>query len=896
MTSQAVSEEYPEHWEADVILRDGRICHIRPIRPDDRDALAVFHESLSAETVYYRFFAPYPTLTEKDLVRFTNVDYVDRVALVALVAGEIIGVGRYDRIDRAEAEIAFVISDDHQGRGLGSILLEHLAVAARERGITRFVAEVLPTNRRMLATFEEAGYKPTQAMDEGVVKLHFDISPTQTSREVMQAREHRGEARSIAALLAPRSVAVIGASRREGTIGNLLLRNLRHAGFTGPILGIHPEAEMIAGVPCFPSLASAPGPIDLAIIAVPSEQVLDAITACGATGVLGAVVVSAGFAESGPEGRLLQQRLVQHARSNGLRIIGPNALGIINTDPHVQLNASLIPSEVPRGRIGFFAQSGALGVSLLMTARSRGLGVSTFVSAGNRADVSANDLLQYWEDDDTTTLVLLYLESIGNPRKFARVARRLGARKPIVAVRSGRSSQSLPLGHTVRRTALPSQAIDAMFEQAGVMQVDSLSELFDVASLLTFQPLPRGRRVAVVGNSDALGVLTADACEANGLDVAGDPVLLGHTTTLEALTEAVAAAISDPDSDAVVVLHIPVIRGDNVSVGDALRELAEHSTKPILAVLMAEDHDRRVIGIEGPHGLPGRGSVPVFHEVEPAVKALSTLVSYSRWLDTPRGSVPHLPDVSAPQARTVMQEIRDQATAVHGEQALVPVDKDDLQRLLACYGIHLWDSFVVTSEAQAVAVAGEIGYPVVLKTAHPGLVHRPDLGGVRVNLENEAAVRTAYLSMIATLPPEAQKRLLLQQQAPAGVACVVEKREDALFGPVVSFGIAGEVTRLLQDRGFRIPPLTDRDVDDLIKAPKAAPLLFGYRDSPPADIELLAGLIHRVGQLADDLPEITRLELNPIIVSGRSLSVVGAAAWSGPAMIRADLEARRLPG
>jgi acyl-CoA synthetase (NDP forming)/RimJ/RimL family protein N-acetyltransferase len=895
MTSEPVTG-YPEHWEADVILRDGRICHIRPIRPEDQEALAAFHESLSPETVYFRFFAPYPRLTEKDLLRFTNVDYVDRVALVAEIAGEIIGVGRYDRIDRVEAEIAFVISDEHQGRGLGSILLEHLAVAARERAITRFEAEVLPSNRRMLATFEEAGYKPTSSMDEGVVKLHFDISPTQSSREVMQAREHRGEARSIAALLAPRGVALVGASRREGTIGNILLHNLKDAGFTGQLVAIHPEAEIIEGVACFPSVSSAPGPIDLAVIALPADQVLDAISDCGRAGVMGAVVVSAGFAEAGPDGRALQQRLIQHARANGLRIIGPNALGIMNTDPHVQLNASLIPPEVLRGRIGFFAQSGALGVSLLKTARDRGLGVSTFVSAGNRADVSANDLLQYWEDDDATNLVLLYLESIGNPRKFARVARRLGARKPIVAVRSGRSSQSLPLGHTVRRTALPAQAIDAMFEQAGVMQVDSLTELFDVASLLTFQPLPRGRRVAVIGNTDALGVLTADACETNGLDVAGDPVLLSHTADVAQLREAVAAAIANPDSDAVIVLHVPVMRGDNLSVGDALRDLAEDSTKPILTVLMAEDHDRRVIEVPGPHGLPGRGSVPVFHEVEPAVKALSTLVSYSRWLDTPRGTVPELPDVSPRRARMVIQEVRDKAVSVHGEHSLVPMENQDLQRILECYGIHLWDSYVVTSEAQAVAVASEIGYPVVIKTAHPGLVHRPDLGGVRVNLENEAAVRTAYLSMIATLPPEAQKRLILQQQAPAGVACVVEKREDALFGPVVSFGIAGEVTRLLQDRGFRIPPLTDRDVDDLIKAPKAAPLLFGYRDSPPADIELLAGLIHRIGQLADDLPEITRLELNPIIVSGRSLAVVGAGAWCGPAMIRADLEARRLPG
>ena len=896
MTSHPVSEEYPEHWEADVILRDGRICHLRPILPEDGEALAAFHESLSAETVYYRFFAAYPRLTEKDVRRFTTVDFVDRVAILALIAGRIIGVGRYDRIDRAEAEIAFVISDEHQGRGLGSILLEHLAVAARERGITRFVAEVLPTNRRMLATFEEAGYTPSQAMDEGVVKLHFDIKPTQSSRDVMQAREHRAEARSIAALLAPRGVALVGASRREGTVGNVLLQNLRDAEFTGPLVGIHQEVDEIAGVACYPSVSEAPGPIDLAVIAVPAEQVLDAISDCGRAGVMGAVVVSAGFAESGSQGRALQRRLVQHARANGLRIIGPNALGIMNTDPHVQLNASLVPSPVLRGRIGFFAQSGALGVSLLMTARDRGLGVSTFVSAGNRADVSANDLLQYWEDDESTNLVLLYLESIGNPRKFARVARRLGARKPIVAVRSGRSTQSLPLGHTVRRTALPAAAIDAMFEQAGVMQVDSLSELFDVASLLTFQPLPRGRRVAIVGNSDALGVLTADACETNGLDVAGDPVLLHHDTDVGQLREAVEGAIGDPDTDAVIVLHVPVMRGDNPSVGDALRDLAEESTKPMLAVLMAEDHDRRVIPVEGPHGLPGRGSVPVFHEVEPAVKALATLVSYARWLDTPRGSVPVLPDVSPRQARTIMQEVRDRAVALHGEQSLVPMDNDDLQRILQCYGIHLWDSYVVTSEAQAVAVATEIGYPVVIKTAHPGLVHRPDLGGVRINLENEASVRTAYLSLIATLPPEAQKRLILQQQAPAGVACVVEKREDALFGPVVSFGIAGEVTRLLQDRGFRIPPLTDRDVDDLIKAPKAAPLLFGYRNSPPVDIELLAGVIHRVGQLADDLPEITRLELNPIIVSGRSLSVVGAGAWCGPVMIRADLEARRLPG
>jgi acyl-CoA synthetase (NDP forming) len=316
----------------------------------------------------------------------------------------------------------------------------------------------------------------------------------------------------------------------------------------------------------------------------------------------------------------------------------------------------------------------------------------------------------------------------------------------------------------------------------------------------------------------------------------------------------------------------------------------------VLAVFLAGEDNRRVIAVDGPHGLPGRGSIPVFQEVEPAVKALSTLVDYSLWLQTPRGSVPTLPDVSGQRARAVMRQIREKAVDSHGEQALVPVAGDDLQTLLDCYGIHLWDSHVVTSEAQAVEMAERVGYPVVLKTVHPGLAHRPDLGGVRINLENEAAVRTGYLSLIATLPPEAQKRLVLQQQAPAGISVLVAKREDALFGPVVSFGLAGDVPRLLEDRGYRIPPLTDRDVDDLIKAPKAAPLLFGYRGAPPVDIELLAGLIHRIGHLADDLPEIARLELNPVIASGRTVSVVGAAAWSGPAIIRADLEARRLPG
>lgn len=878
------------------MLRDGWVCHIRPILPTDRESLAAFHRALSEETVYYRFFAPYPELTDRDLDRFTQVDHIDRVALVALLDDRIIGVGRYDRLQDADAEVAFVVSDSHQGRGLGSILLEHLAAAARERGIRRFEAEVLPSNRRMLATFEEAGYRPTEMMEGGVVRLHFDNAPSEASRAVMQAREQRSEARSIAGLLAPRSVMVIGVGRHEDSVGNALLHNLVRAGFTGELAAVHPGATEIHGVRCYPGVAEVPGPVDLAVVAVPAEQVLSVIEQCGHSGVRGAVVVSAGFAETGPVGRELQGDVVAAARGHGMRLIGPNALGIINTDPAVALNASLVDEVLPRGSIGFFAQSGALGASLLVSARQRGMSVSTFVSAGNRADVSANDLLQYWEDDEATSLVLLYLESIGNPRKFARVARRLGVRKPIVAVRSGRSSQSLPLGHSMRRTGLPPEALDAMFDQAGIIQVSNLPEMFDVATLLTFQPLPRGRRVAVISNSNALAVLAADACESSGLDVMGDPAALGVVTGTEELADAVRSAIDDDGIDAVIALFVPVMRSLNPGIRHGLGSLAGESTKPLVSVQLAVTSTSRVIEVPGRHGLPGPGSIPVFYEVEAAVQALAHVMRYATWLDTPRGVVPELANVATERAHQVVGRIREQSEHQHGAEALVPMSADDLTELLGCYGITLWASVPVSTETEAVAAAQTLGYPVVLKTGHPGLVHRPDLGGVRTALENELAVRTAYLSLMETLPADAHRRLVVQSQAPAGVACLIEKREDALFGPVVAFGVGGEVSRLLGDRGYRSPPLTDRDVDDLIKAPRAAPLLFGYRGSPQADVAALAGLIHRVGRLADDLPEVMRLELNPVIISSHGTAVVGAAGWTGPTVVRADLEARRLLG
>ncbi|HWV27370.1 MAG TPA: GNAT family N-acetyltransferase, partial [Aeromicrobium sp.] len=461
------------HWEADVLLKDGRVAQLRPITPDDADLLVEFYSRVSEESKYYRFFAPYPNLSDRDIKRFTHVDHHRRVAFVVTMHGDIIGVGRFDAPEDDPtvdvAEVAFLIEDAHQGRGVGQLLLEHLAQAGRERGIRQFVADVLPANQRMQQIFREMGYTVDGTFDDGIQRLSFMLDPTDTSIGVMQAREQRAEAASIARIFAARSVAVVGASRRAGTIGQAMVRNLVLGDYSGTVYAVNSAAEAVSGLPAYKTVQDIPGDVDLAIIAVPADSVSDVLLDCAAKGVHGLIVISAGFAEEGAEGRKRQRALLGLSRSYGLRLIGPNCLGVINTAQAHQLNASLSPTMPPQGRVGFFCQSGALGTAILESVSRRGLGLSTFVSAGNRADVSGNDLMQYWEDDPATDVVLLYLESIGNPRKFTRIARRLARRKPIVAVRSGHAMHALPLGHRVRRTTLPPEALDALFEQSGVI-------------------------------------------------------------------------------------------------------------------------------------------------------------------------------------------------------------------------------------------------------------------------------------------------------------------------------------------------------------------------------------------------------------------------------------------
>jgi len=596
--------EYPAHWEADVVLRDGGTARVRPIAADDADRLVSFYEQVSDESKYYRFFAPYPRLSAKDVHRFTHHDFVDRVGLAATVGGGFIATVRYDRIDADglpasapadEAEVAFLVQDAHQGRGVASALLEHIGAVARERGIRRFAAEVLPANSKMIKVFTDAGYQQKRRFEDGVVRLEFDLEPTDRSLAVQRAREQRAEARSVARLLAPGSVAVVGAGRTPGGVGRSVLENLRDAGFTGNLYAVNGAlgGTELAGVPAHRSVRDIPEPVDLAVIAVPAERVPEAVAECGEHGVQGLVVLTAGYAESGPDGRERQRELVRQARTYGMRLIGPNAFGVINTSPRTRLNASLAP-EMPRtGRIGLFAQSGAIGIALLARLHRRGggvtgvTGVSTFISSGNRADVSGNDVLQYWYDDPDTDVALMYLESIGNPRKFNRLARRTAAAKPLVVVQGARHGGAAPQGHAVRATRLPHAAVSALLRQAGVIRVDTITELVDVGLLLARQPLPAGPRVAILGNSESLGLLTYDACLAQGLSPL-PPRDLTTDASAEDFRAALAHALADQACDAVVVTAIPAVGERSVADGAlaaALRSAsAAASDKPVLVV------------------------------------------------------------------------------------------------------------------------------------------------------------------------------------------------------------------------------------------------------------------------------------------------------------------------
>ena len=881
---------YPTHWEADIVLRDGSVAHLRPIKPSDADDIQRFHSRQSDESIYLRFFAPLKRISERDLHRFTHVDYVDRAALVVTLREEIVGIGRYDRIDPHSAEVAFNISDHYQGKGIGSVLLEHLAAIAQEFGITKFTAEVLPQNRKMLSVFADAGYDVSRRIEDGVVAVHFDIEPTERSKAVALSREHRAEASSVRALLHPGSVAVIGASRHEDSIGHRLLADLLEAGFTGAVHPVNPHAEQILGHTAYPTLADVPGPVDLAVVAVPAASVLDVVDQCAAKGVQSLLVASSGFAEVDDEGAALQRELLHRARGSGMRLVGPNSFGIINTDPEVRLNASLAPEPPPSGGLGLFAQSGALGIAVLASAARRRLGISTFASAGNRVDVSGNDVMQYWIDDERTRVVGLYLESMGNPRKFSRIARQLAMTKPVIVVKSGVSAYGVPPGHRVRQTKMRPEVFDAMLRQAGVIRVENVHQLFDVAQLVLHQPLPRGPRVAIVGNSPALGTLTADACSSWGLEVTHGPSYIATDAGAEEFEVALDAAFADPNVDSVLSCFIPPLTTVDEDVAAAVRHAAERSDKPTLATFLGmRGVDDGHSSVEGTgEGSGASESIPVYAMPEDAVRALAAATKYAAWRAKDRGSEVVPDGVN----RRIAEDIVETVLSVTPQGRAL--GEDEAAALLAAYGIQVWDSRAVDDLDEALAAAEDLGYPVVLKSVSPLVRHQGGITGVRLDLHSPEALTEAWEALTERLRPLRADDFVVQRMAGPGVPIVVTSDEDPLFGPVVGFSVAGMPTELLGDVAYRIPPLTDVNVAELLTAIKAAPVLQGYKGMPPVDRARLADLVTRVAKLADDMPEIASLTLNPVNAHADGLEVLGAEITLAPAPRRADPGRRSL--
>ncbi|MBW5484182.1 bifunctional acetate--CoA ligase family protein/GNAT family N-acetyltransferase [Streptomyces bambusae] len=938
----AADPSYPAHWEADVVLRDGGTAHIRPITPADAGRLVSFYEQVSDESKYYRFFAPYPRLSDRDVHRFTHHDYVDRVGLAATVGGEFIATVRYDRIGpdghpatgpADEAEVAFLVQDAHQGRGVASALLEHIGAVARERGIRRFAAEVLPANTKMIKVFKDVGYEQKRTFEDGAVHLTLDLEPTAESLAVQRAREQRAEARSVQRLLAPRSVAVVGVSRSGSGVGAAVLRNLRDGGFRGDLYAVNEAVttDLLEGVRAYRAPADIGAPVDLAVVAVPADRVPEVVTACGDLGVQGLVVLSAGFGESGPEGLARQRELVRQARSYGMRIVGPNAFGVINTAPDVSLNASLAATPDPtplRGRIGLFSQSGAIGIALLSGLLRRGEGLSSFVSAGNRADVSGNDILQYWYDDPATDVALMYLETLGNPRKFTRLARRTAAVKPVVVAKGGRHTGATPAGHAVPATRLPDATVSALLRQAGVIRVDTVTELVDVGLLLASQPLPAGPRVAILGNSESLGVLTYDACLWEGLRPL-PPLDLTTDAGPEDFRTALAEALAADTSDAVVVTAIPSVGepGFADDLAAALREAVAHGPgKPVVVVHVELGGLAEAPPATGPAAPAGRpqhrpqgrsdgseadgsesdGSepdtsvpappparIPAYPAAERAVRALAEAVRHQQWrrAESEAGQVPEYDDIDAKGAAAQLAGL---LTGLGPDEVATLADTD-AGALLARYGIEVLPTLPTPTPDEAARAAARLGYPVALKTTAPHLRHRADLGGVRLDLTTEAELRRSYDELTEAFGKPAELQPVVQAMVPRGVDTVVRSVIDPAAGAVLSFGLAGVPSELLGDTAHRLVPATARDAAELIRTIRAAPLLFGWRGSDPVDTPALEDLLLRLSRLVDDHPEVIGVSLEPVVVATEGLSVLSAEVRIAHPPARTDLGPRTLP-
>jgi acyl-CoA synthetase (NDP forming)/GNAT superfamily N-acetyltransferase len=861
----------------DALLMDGRIVHVRLVSEGDREALSALYTRASPRSRYLRFFSAGISI-DREVQRLVMLGD-DHVALVAEHDGLAVGVASYEILSGDQAELAILVDDAWQGDGIGSLLIEHLAAVARRGGIQELVGDVLASNVTMLRTGASLapGIVRQHGDDPEVVRIHIPTQPDERALAAAGARDRTAEHNSLRPLLAPASVAVIGVSRSQRGVGYEILRAVLASGFTGRTYPVNPHARTIDGLDCYPSVGAIPEHADLAIVAVPAPRVERVIEECGAAHVGAAVVLSSGFGETGPSGVATEERLLALARRHDIRIVGPNCIGVVNTDPWVRLNATFAPDSPMLGHLAVASQSGAVGVAILDSAERRGVGISTFVSLGNKIDVSTNDLLSFWYDDLTTKAVALYVESFGNPRRFAWLARALSTRKPILAVKSGRSASGRRAGssHTAAAAA-PDVAVNTLFRQAGVLRMDTLGELLDAARLLTEQPLPAGDRVAIVGNAGGLNILAADAAEAAGLEIVefsttlqqrfadltphfagvANPVDLGADAPPATIGRAIRTLGSSGEADALVVTLVATRTNDLPGALVALSEAADDQPHlPIVAV---------VVGGNSPHTL-GRGNVPVYELPEDAVRSLGHACWYARWRREPTGSKPALARIDRKAARRII------AAALGDSAGWQPVAV--AHALMACYDIPLLETRLAASIESAEEMARDLGFPIVMKATKPGLVHKSELGGVHLGLSNELAVREAYLAIAHSLD-EAEPQVALQRMVQTGAELVVGVAHDFLFGSLVMVGLGGVQTDLLRDRSFRALPLTDRDATAMRHELRAAPLLTGYRGNPAMDTGALEQLLLRVAELAEDFPEISELDLNPVVDIRRGVAAL----------------------
>ena len=876
MNDTQVTEVAPGHLDVtDIALRDGSTVRVRPVRPADEPQIENFLGGLSERSRQLRFFSAGANLRDQAR-RLAHPDPARDYGLIAVAGAgaEIVGHAGYVGEGPGSAEVAFAIADSHQVHGIATTLLAHLAAHANDHGVATFTAITSPENHAMIGVFRESGFRVELRAGADIVSISLPTELTADGWERFEQRERIASVAAVEAILAPKSVALVGASRRRGTVGGEILHNLIANNFQGVVYPINPNAKFVQSMAAYPSVSALPTAPDLAVIAVPAAGVLDVARDCGEAGVRGLVVVSAGFAECGEAGAAAQRELLETCRAYGMRIVGPNCIGVLNTAADVQLDATFIPLAPRPGSVGFLSQSGGLGIALVQATNRLNLGLSAFVSVGNKVDLSGNDFVQYWEQDDDTNVILLYLESFGNARKFSRVARRVGHSKPIVAVKSGRSAAGARASssHTGALLATSDVTIDALFRQAGVIRTDTLGEQFDVAALLSAQPAPRGKRVVIFTNGGGPGILAADACEAAGLEVVElpeglrtklrralpaeasvvNPIDVIATASAHAFREAIEAVAHADVADALIVIFVPTLVTDAHDVAAALSEAASGlpDELALTTVFMVEEELelRR-----------GDKPIPRFAFPEDAARALGHAARYGAWRDAPVGEILSFADVRTDEATAVIAHALGAGGGWLEPQAV--------STLLDCYGIPVPAERFVSDAAAAGTAAAELGGRLALKAIAPGLVHKSEVGAVAIGL-HPAEVERAANRMAAAIEEAGFKATAfhVQAMAPSGVEMIVGVVQDRAFGPLIAAGAGGTSTELLGDVTVRLTPLTDLDSHDMLRSLRLFPLLDGYRGAPRCDVVALETLLLRVSALVEAHPEVAEMDLNPVIV------------------------------